>query len=139
MDTGNTGVNVSNAESTSPPSIAANQLPAQYSYDNFDQVLVWITHFSSDFVKCTAAYFWRHLRVRDCYLSRGDTGGVESVENLIKNYVGYLRFEEETENFRQKFAGKCAVFWQGKFLGWLEDVPYNPSLRGVVLYEICET
>jgi len=110
---------------------AKDQLPAQYSYDSFDQVLKWITHFSDIFGHHTAHIFDGHLALRYYYLSEGDVGGVKSAENLIKNHVGIFRFEEETENFRERFAGKSARFLQGKFISWQGEVPYDPSLRGV--------
>jgi hypothetical protein len=147
MDSKDNDDNVPNVESTSPPAVAAdsvpvesaNPLPAQYSYDNFDQALAWIAHFSNVFIdKCTAAHFGGQLKLRDYYLSQGNTEGVKSIENITKNDVGILRFEEETENFHQIFVGKCAKFWRGKFIGWQGEVPYNPSLRGVMGYEICE-
>jgi hypothetical protein len=53
-----------------------------------------------------------------------------SAENLIKNNVGIFRFEEEIEKFRERFARKSAI------IGWQGEVPYDPSLRGVMLYEL---
>jgi hypothetical protein len=116
---------------------SADPLPAQYSYDSFDEVLDWISHFSVVFAsKYAPVLFQSHLRLRDHYLSQGNAKGVESVENLIKNDIGICRFEEETEDFRQKFAGKSAKFWRGKFIGWSGEVPYDPSLKGVMCYEL---
>ena len=127
MDSNDLSANVPNPDT----------LPAQYSYDSFDEVLDWIAHFSTVFVdKCAPILFASHLRLRDHYLSQGNAKGVESIENLIKNDIGICRFEEETENFRQKFIGKCAKFWQGKFLGWEGEVSYDPSLKGVMGYRL---
>jgi len=50
---------------------AKDQLPAQYSYDSFDQVLKWITHFSDIFGHHTAHIFDGHLALRYYYLSEG--------------------------------------------------------------------
>lgn len=80
--------------------------------------------------------FDQHLKLREYYELKGISAGVKSVENLIKNDVGIHRFDEETENFRQKFSGKGANFWEGKFIGWEGEVEYNPMLKGVVCYEI---
>src|SRR5438046_60223 len=139
-----TSANVETCESSAPDvaphdiavKSAEHPLPAQYSYDNFYQVLEWIEHFSKVLGHHTAYIFDGHLKLRDYYLSEGDAGGVKSVENLVKNHVGICRFEEETGNFRQKFAGKSARFCEGKFIGWEGEVPYVSSLKGIMVYEI---
>jgi hypothetical protein len=119
-----------------PVKPADDSLPAQYSYDTFDQVIEWIARLSNVSGHCPSHIFDGHLKLRECYLSQGETMKAKSVENLIKNHVGICRFDEETENFHQKFSGKGARFCEGKFIGWEGEVPYDPSLRGVVCYEI---
>jgi hypothetical protein len=124
------------AANDTPVKPAEDSLPAQYSYDSFDQVVEWIAHFSKISGPYTLPLFAGHLKLRDYYISKGEAMKAKSVENLIKNDVGICRFDEETENFHQKFAGKSARFCEGKFIGWEGEVPYDPSLKGVVCYEI---
>jgi hypothetical protein len=109
---------------------AKDKLLVLYFYDSFDQVLEWIMHFSDIFGHHTTQILDGHLALLDYYLSEGNISGVKSAENLIKNNVGIFRFEEEIEKFRERFARKSAI------IGWQGEVPYDPSLRGVMLYEL---
>ena len=64
-------------------------LPAQYSYDSFDQVLEWIAHFSNILGHHTPQIFDGLLKLRDYYLSEGNAGRVKSMENTLKITLVY--------------------------------------------------
>lgn len=144
MDPANSNTNFQTMAPSSPRELTRDNMvikttylmPAQYSYNDFGEVLAWVAHFSNICGSHTARMFDQHLKLREYYELKGISAGVKSVENLIKNDVGIHRFDEETENFRQKFSGKGANFWEGKFIGWEGEVEYNPKLKGVVCYEI---
>ena len=141
MDSADSNTNFQTIAPSSPSNLTQDNMaikatylmPAQYSYNNFNEVLVWVAHFSNIY---GSHMFDQHLKLREYYESKGNSAGVRSIENLIKNDLGIHRFDEETENFHQKFAGKGANFWEGKFIGWEGEVEYNPKLKGVVCYEI---
>ena len=51
-----------------------------------------------------------------------------SDENLLKNDVRIQRLEEDIPNLREVYLDRTATFHQGKFLGWQEDVEYDPVI-----------
>jgi len=107
----------------------------QYEYSDFDEVLKWVDHFVK--VKGPAPGFTRFVGLREYYINKGMDDRVRSVENLLKNGVGIQRLEEDIPNLRELYLDRTAKFHQGKFLGWQEDVEYDPSLRGVCCFQIC--
>src|SRR6266496_366217 len=70
-------------------------------------------------------------------INKGMDDRTRSDENLLKNDVRIQRLEEDIPNLREVYLDRTATFHQGKFLGWQEDVEYDPSLRGVCCFEIC--
>jgi hypothetical protein len=59
------------------------------------------------------------------------------MENLMKNDVGVRRFREDyPEYFDERNKGRGLKFYQGRFLGWRDEVAYDRSLKAVTVYEI---
>lgn len=40
----------------------------------------------------------------------------------LKNHPGFHRLEFDIKDFSQQFVGKRAMFYEGRFLGWEEEV-----------------
>jgi hypothetical protein len=59
------------------------------------------------------------------------------MENLMKNHVGVRRFEEDyPEYFDKANEGRGLEFYRGRFLGWSDELVYDPTLKSVTVYEL---
>ena len=116
-------------------SVSMNDLPGQYEYDNFDQVLEWADRVP--FNEFSRTQHRGHLKLREHYLRIGHPVGVRSVEKLIKSDVGIRRLAEDIPGFREKFKGKTAKFHDGKFMGWRShDDTDDLAFPGMVCFSI---
>jgi hypothetical protein len=107
----------------------------QYEYESFDEVIEWIQ--PPGFEEGSLEDVKRFIKLRPYYQRKGNSKGVRSVENLVKNCVGIRRMAEDVPNFRKKYFGQAAKFQGGRFLGW--DQPSDGcdwSMPGIVYYEI---
>jgi hypothetical protein len=116
-------------------SVSMNDLPGQYEYENFDQVLEWVDRVP--FNEFSRTQHRGHLKLREHYLRIGHPVGVRSVEKLIKSDIGIRRLVQDIPGFLEKFKGKTAKFHDGKFIGWLvPDEPDDPAFTGVLCFTI---
>jgi hypothetical protein len=116
-------------------SVSMDELPGQYEYDNFDQVLEWVDRLP--FNEFSLTQHKGFLRLREHYLRIGHSVGVRSAERLIKGSVGIRRLAEDIPGFREKFKGKKAKFHDGKFMGWSTgNETHDPAFPGMVSYLI---
>lgn len=84
-----------------------------------------------------SAAFDQYIRLREYYLEQKDPEATFTMENLIKNHLGVRRLRDDyPELFINQNEGREVEFHQGKFLGWGDEVVYDPNLKGVVAYEI---
>ena len=108
-----------------------NELPGQYEYENFDQVLEWVDRLP--FNQFSIAQHRGFLRLREHYLRIGHSVGVRSAEKMIKSAVGIRRLAEDIPGFRERFKGEKAKFHDGKFMGWRTgNETYDPAFAGMV-------
>jgi hypothetical protein len=64
-----------------------------------------------------------------------DTEAARIMECLIKNKVGVRRLREDRPDmFEQVHVGRKVEFYEGKFLGWGDELVYDPELKAVVAY-----
>jgi hypothetical protein len=112
----------------------------QYSYADFEEVLKWIRHFTNAYGPTRLGVdFDRYCRIRSYYLEREDpqleVAGV--IEDVIKNDVGVRRLSEERpEYFTEPNVRRGVNFYQGRFLGWDDELVYDPTLKAVCCYVI---
>src|SRR5271169_4087062 len=116
-------------------SLSMDDLPGQYEYDNFAQVLEWVGRLP--FNEFSLAQHRGHLKLREYYLRIGNPVGVRSIEKIIKSDVGIRRLAEDIPGFREKFRGKKAQFHDGKFVGWRRGAEtHDPAFAGIVSFTI---
>lgn len=97
----------------------------------------WIKHFATVYGYSLGAAFERYTRLRAYYLTEDNKQGAQTIENLIKNDVGVRRLRQECPHyFDEKNKGRSVEFYQGKFLGWTDELKFDPTLRAVSVYEI---
>ena len=120
---------------TDSSAVPMNNLPGQYEYENFDEVLKWVDPVR--FNEFSLAQHRGHIKLREYYLRTGHSQGVRSMEKMIKSEVGIRRLAEDIPGFRDDFKGLRAKFHNGKFLGWWRgDEKYDPAFAGTVCYTI---
>ena len=119
-------------DSPQPPEVG------QYEYADFADVLNWIRHFIDVYGPRLAVAFDQYIRLREYYLEeRKDLEAARTMECLIKNDVGVRRLREDCPDFfTQVNAGRQVEFYEGKFLGWGDELVYDPDLKAVCAYEI---
>lgn len=77
------------------------------------------------------------LKARRMYIDEKRSDGMACMENLIKNEIGVRRLHEDCpEYFEESNKGRYLEFHQGKFLGWRDELIYDPKLKSVTGYEI---
>ena len=109
----------------------------QYSYADFEEVLKWIRPFTNVYGPRLGVDFDRYCRIRSYYLEREETQVAGVIEDIIKNDVGVRRLSEERpEYFTEPNVGRSVNFYQGRFLGWQDELVYDPALKAVCCYEI---
>jgi hypothetical protein len=113
-------------------------LPGQYDYANFEEVLTWIDRLAVVHGPRLAVAFERYIGMRNCYLEEEkDPEAAHIIESIIKNDVGVRRLNQDfPEMFQESNIGRRVKFHEGKFLGWGDEVSYNPDLKGVCSYQI---
>jgi hypothetical protein len=108
----------------------------QYEYADFDEVLQWIQHFTTVFGFRVGAWFDGPCRLRSYYLEQNRLELVLMMENIIKNDIGVERLREERpEYFMESNVGRTMKFYEGRFLGWRDELIFDPKLRAVTCYE----
>lgn len=109
----------------------------QYSYADFEEVLKWIRHFTNVYGPRLGVDFDRYCRIRSYHLEREEPQIAGVIEDLIKNDVGVRRLKEERpEYFTEPNVGRRVNFYQGRFLGWDDELVYDPTLKAVCCYVI---
>ena len=109
----------------------------QYEYADFDEVLQSIQHFTTVYGPGLGAAFDRYCRLRSYYLQQNRLEHALMMGNLIKNDVGVRRLREERpEYFVEPNVGRTMKFYEGRFLGWRDELIFDPKLRSVCCYEI---
>ncbi len=120
---------------TDSSAVSMNNLPGQYEYENFADVLKWVD--LVQFNEFSLAQHRGHIKLHEYYLRIGHSVGVRSMEKMIKNEVGIRRLAEDIPGFREDYKGKRAKFHDGKFVGWWRgDEKYDPAFAGMVCYTI---
>ena len=109
----------------------------QYDYQDFSEVEGWILRLTKVYGPALGDAFEPFCKSRSRYLEEKKFEWAQGMENIIKNDVGVRRLREDhPEYFDDSNKGRGLTFYQGKFLGWDEEVGYNPMLKAVVIYEI---
>jgi hypothetical protein len=110
----------------------------QYEYADFADVLNWVRHFTNVYGPQLAVAFDRYIRLREYYLGeKKNLEAARTMECLIKNDVGVRRLREDCPHFfTQVNSGRQVEFYEGKFLGWGDELVYDPYLKAVCAYEI---
>lgn len=108
----------------------------QYHYDDFEEVLRYIKHFSESLGGPLGSKFHSYLNWRQYYIDKQNDYAAEMIENLIKNHIGIERFLEENPEFLETHQGEFARFHEGKFLGWRGENDGDIHLQGVIAYQI---
>jgi hypothetical protein len=120
---------------TDSSAVPMNNLPGQYEYENFAEVLKWVDPVQFD--EFSLGQYRGYMRLRSYYLNIGHSVGVRAMEKFIKNEVGIRRLAEDIPGFREDFKGKRAKFHDGRFMGWwTSDETHNPAFAGMVCYTI---
>ena len=109
----------------------------QYDYKDFSEVESWILRLTKVHGLALRDAFEPLFKSRSRCLEEKKLEWVQGMENLIKNHVGARRFKEDyPEYFDESNKGRGLRFYQGRFLGWSDEVAYNPKLKGAGIYEI---
>jgi hypothetical protein len=110
----------------------------QYEYAEFADVLTWVRHFTDVNGPQLAVAFEQYIRLREYYLGeKKDLEAAHIMECLIRNDVGVRRLREDCPDIFQKVnVGRQVEFYEGRFLGWGEELMYDPDLKAVCAYEI---
>jgi hypothetical protein len=110
----------------------------QYEYKDFADVMSWVHHFTDVYGPQLAMDFRQYIRLREYFLEdKKDMEAARIMECLIKNDVGVRRLREDRPDmFEQVHMGRKVEFYEGKFLGWGDELVYDPELKAVVAYPI---
>jgi len=124
---------VSQTDKTPVTKTSVAPLPGQYEYSSFEALLIWVDQCIK--VHPTLAIpFERFISLRQHYISKNNQAGITSIENLIKNEVGIRRLVAEIPNFEAKYSGRGPTFYQGRFIGWKDEIRYDPKMKGMQSY-----
>jgi len=132
--------NVETPPSSKSVSMKANFEPpkvGQYDYKDFSELESWILRLTKVHGLALRNAFEPFCKSRSRYLEEKKFEWAQGMENLIKNHVGVRRLKEDhPEYFDDSNKGRGLKFYQGRFLGWSDEVAYNPQLKAVGIYEI---
>ncbi len=124
---------VSQTDKTPVTKTSVTPLPGQYEYSSFEGLLLWVDQ-CIKVHPTLATDFQRLISLRQHYISEDNQPGITSIENIIKNEVGIRILVAEIPNFEAKYSGWGPTFYQGRFIGWKDEIRYDSKMKGMQSY-----
>lgn len=104
-----------------------------YEYEDFEEVVKYITeeYFDEESLRWTRG----DVEVYRKAMADGDLRYAECLGNAIKNCVAVHRLTADIPDFVQRYKGKTAFIWRGRFIGWKGEAEWRgkPGLLSVII------